>query len=391
MKHKTTANLKANHPRLASLFSRTYALAKYRENRRVIAQSRVITDKRLEFYSTKQQRKLAKDEAVECAQAGDVIIIKDTLKALGLEEAVDQFFTEQYETPLKDLACIHEEKSVAEILRTTNKIKRHPFLLRLESTLIQHVLSGQSEIYLELMPNLRPHIPFQLAATHEEEIEKVIGRGKMNPHGPHKDSWRFHPKNTLNVWLALTEVTSENGMVVLPDSLDYYPRFLRNEIVPGCATYPDRHYITELELGDALLFSAELVHGSILNQTESTRFAFSMRCSTELPNFHKDFMYNYVQVKPNFSNLTRQKIFGSADFSPESVQTESPSLGPQADNLSIIEKTADYLIIATEQGPRKFPRRCPHKGLDLVNASLRDGKLICPQHQMKVCSRSSDD
>ena len=391
MKHKTIANLKANHPRFASFFSRIYALAKYRENRRVITQSRVITDKILDFYSTKQRCYLEREEAVQCAQEGDVIIIKNTLKALGLEEAVNKFFTEQYEIPLKDLASIHEKKSVADILSTTKKIKQHPFLLRLESTLIQHVLSGQPEIYLELMPNLRPHIPFQLALTHEEEIENVIGRGKMNPHGPHKDSWRFHPKNTLNVWLALTEVTSENGMIVLPDSLDYYPRFLRNEIVPGCATYPDRHYITELEPGDTLLFSAELLHGSILNQTDSTRFAFSMRCSTQIPNFHKDFMYNYVQVQPSFSNLTRQKIFGSADFSPESVQTESPSLGPEADNLSIIEKTADYLIIITEQGPRKFPRRCPHKGIDLANASLRGGKLICPQHQMKVCPLSSCD
>jgi ectoine hydroxylase-related dioxygenase (phytanoyl-CoA dioxygenase family) len=165
-------------------------------------------------------------------------------------------------------------------------------ILGLECSIFYGLFGYSPELYAELMPNLRPHVPYNTVRGKEQEIEARVGRGKMNAHGPHKDSWRFHPSNTINVWLALSDVTPLNGMMLVPHSTDYLPKFADNEIVPGCDTYPERQYLTQMSTGDALLFRAELMHGSILNQTENTRFAFSMRCTVEEPDFHRDFMSN---------------------------------------------------------------------------------------------------
>ena len=76
----------------------------------------------------------------------------------------------------------------------------------------------------------------------------------MSPHGPHKDSWRYHPHNTINVWAALSDATPLNGMMIIPHTVDYSPKFANNEIIYGCDTYPEKQYITQMKSGDVLLF-----------------------------------------------------------------------------------------------------------------------------------------
>jgi hypothetical protein len=235
------------------------------------------------------------------------------------------------------------------------------------------------------MPNLRPHVPYNTVRGKEEEIEARVGRGKMNAHGPHKDSWRFHPSNTINVWLALSDVTPLNGMMLVPHSVDYLPKFADNEIVPGCDTYPDRQYLTEMNTGDALLFRAELMHGSILNQTEKTRFAFSMRCTVEEPDFHRDFMYNYVRISPSYSNLTTLKLSAKSSFEPASRDDFFTDFGPQLRPLRDISREENgKLIVQTADGEKSFCARCPHQGVPLRDGRLENGKIVCSQHQLRV-------
>jgi hypothetical protein len=258
-------------------------------------------------------------------------------------------------------------------------------ILGLECSIFYGLFGYSPELYAELMPNLRPHVPYKTVRGKEQEIEARVGRGKMNAHGPHKDSWRFHPSNTINVWLALSDVTPLNGMMLVPHSTDYLPKFADNEIVPGCDTYPERQYLTQMNTGDALLFRAELMHGSILNQTENTRFAFSMRCTVEEPDFHRDFMYNYVRITPTFSNLTRLKVAARSSFEPASRDESFADFGPQERPLREISREENgELIVNTPEGEKTFCARCPHQGVPLRDGRLEDGRIVCSQHQLRV-------
>jgi hypothetical protein len=336
------------------------------------------------FFSVKLNRNIDQSEIPDMVLSGDIIIAKDLTGNLGLNPTIDSILQSAYGVSLGEIDKIHDRLSTQEILSKTEKLKLSSPVLKLEADILKSLFSKNKELFIELMPNLRAHIPYRLTLKNESEIEKKVGRGKMNAHGPHKDSWRYHPRNTINVWVSFSKSTSLNGMFVLPDSLDYYPSFANNEIVPGCEIYPDKEYITDLDSGDAVIFAAELLHGSILNQTSSTRFAFSMRCSVSKPEFHKNFMYNYIQVAPSFSNLTLDKILSQNLFKPGSEQTCSPSIESEMPKLKVVESTNKHLIIKTNNGLKRFSRYCPHKGIDLINGYLENDKLVCPQHRLRV-------
>ena len=83
----------------------------------------------------------------------------------------------------------------------------------------------RDNIFIELRPNIRLHPPYDFSRRYTNQIESKIGTGQMTTHSVHKDSWYFHPKNTLNVWVALTKTSDLSGLSVLENSQDYYPKF----------------------------------------------------------------------------------------------------------------------------------------------------------------------
>jgi hypothetical protein len=298
---------------------------------------------------------------------------------------MENVFFDAYGVKYDELGDLHEKIDIDTILEVTEKLHMDHRILSLECSIFWALFPTAKNLYAELMPNLRPAVPYRLVRGKEKEIEARVGRGKMNAHGPHKDSWRFHPNNTINVWLALSDVSGLNGMFLLPHSTDYCPKFGDNEIVPGMDTYPERQWLTEMKQGDVLLFRAELMHGSIMNQTEKTRFAFSMRCSIEPPEFHKDFMYNYVQISPKFSNLTKMKATAHSDFSPPSRDESFAAWGKQDRPLREMSRVeGDNLIVSTPNGELKFCARCPHHGVPLQDGRLENGRIVCAQHQLRV-------
>ena len=384
MKHSFVARLKADHPFLASVGSRAYSIARAIPNKKVVR-----TAKRVSFSGTIVDavtgEMVAHDRVLDLLDKGHVLIARDLVDNTGLTADFDKVFHDAYNVHYADLGRIHELLDVETILEVTEKLHVDPAILRLECSVFWSLFPGAKNFYAELMPNLRPAVPYRLVRGKEKEIEERVGRGKMNAHGPHKDSWRFHPNNTINVWLALSDVSGLNGMFLLPHSLGYCPKFGDNEIVPGCDTYPERQWLTEMKQGDALLFRAELMHGSIMNQTESTRFAFSMRGSVEPPEFHKDFMYNYVRISPSFSNLTRLKATAHSDFAPPSRDEHFAEWGPQPRPLRDISRVeGDVLVVSTPEGEKRFCARCPHQGVPLKDGRLENGRIVCAQHQFRV-------
>ena len=384
LNHRFVARLKSDFPFVASLGSRAYSIARSGANKRIVSKASkpsftgIIVD-------VISGETVPQADVLKKLDAGHILLAKDFLNNTGLTKDFTSVMSGAYGIPYEDLNRIHELLTIDQILDVTEKLKMDERILGLECSIFYGLFGYSPELYAELMPNLRPHVPYKTVRGKEQEIEARVGRGKMNAHGPHKDSWRFHPSNTINVWLALSDVTPLNGMMLVPHSTDYLPKFADNEIVPGCDTYPERQYLTQMNTGDALLFRAELMHGSILNQTENTRFAFSMRCTVEEPDFHRDFMYNYVRITPTFSNLTRLKVAARSSFEPASRDESFADFGPQERPLREISREENgELIVNTPEGEKTFCARCPHQGVPLRDGRLENGRIVCSQHQLRV-------
>jgi hypothetical protein len=382
--HRFVARLKSDFPFVASLGSRAYSIVRSGANKRIVSKASkpsftgIIVD-------VISGETVPQADVLKKLDAGHILLAKDFLNNTGLTKDFTSVMSGAYGIPYEDLNRIHELLTIDQILDVTEKLKMDERILGLECSIFYGLFGYSPELYAELMPNLRPHVPYKTVRGKEQEIEARVGRGKMNAHGPHKDSWRFHPSNTINVWLALSDVTPLNGMMLVPHSTDYLPKFADNEIVPGCDTYPERQYLTQMSTGDALLFRAELMHGSILNQTENTRFAFSMRCTVEEPDFHRDFMYNYVRITPTFSNLTRLKVAARSSFEPASRDESFADFGPQERPLREISREENgELIVNTPEGEKTFCARCPHQGVPLRDGRLENGRIVCSQHQLRV-------
>ena len=384
LNHRFVARLKSDFPFVASLGSRAYSIVRSGANKRIVSKASKpgFTGVVIDVISGET---VPQADVLKKLDAGHILLAKDFLNNTGLTKDFASVMSGAYGIPFEDLHRIHELLTIDQILDVTEKLKMDERILGLECSIFYGLFGYSPELYAELMPNLRPHVPYNTVRGKEQEIEARVGRGKMNAHGPHKDSWRFHPSNTINVWLALSDVTPLNGMMLVPHSTDYLPKFADNEIVPGCDTYPERQYLTQMSTGDALLFRAELMHGSILNQTENTRFAFSMRCTVEEPDFHRDFMYNYVRIAPSFSNLTRLKVAARSSFEPASRDESFADFGPQERPLREISREENgELIVNTPEGEKTFCARCPHQGVPLRDGRLENGRIVCSQHQLRV-------
>ena len=384
LNHRFVARLKSDFPFVASLGSRAYSIVRSGANKRIVSKASKPSFTGV-IYDVISGETVPQADVLKKLDAGHILLAKDFLNNTGLTKDFASVMSGAYGIPYEDLNRIHELLTIDQILDVTEKLKMDERILGLECSIFYGLFGYSPELYAELMPNLRPHVPYKTVRGKEQEIEARVGRGKMNAHGPHKDSWRFHPSNTINVWLALSDVTPLNGMMLVPHSTDYLPKFADNEIVPGCDTYPERQYLTQMNTGDALLFRAELMHGSILNQTEHTRFAFSMRCTVEEPDFHRDFMYNYVRITPTFSNLTRLKVVARSSFEPASRDESFADFGPQERPLREISREENgELIVNTPEGEKTFCARCPHQGVPLRDGRLENGRIVCSQHQLRV-------
>ena len=363
-------------------FSQTYL-----KNKQVFNQLIDLSNKPLTYYSVLKQSEIDEKDVLSQVQLGDVILVRNLIGQLDLQkkfnELINSFFGIEYD----HLTTIHKEKTISEIVDSALNVRHSVPTLVLQSSIMHRLLTPHvSASFLELMPNLRLHLPYGKVKAHEEYIESRMGRGKLNPHGQHKDSWRFHPKNTINVWIALSEANDTNGLSILPKSANYQPKFdeQAQEIASGVKTYPSQQWVTDMQAGDAAIFEAELLHGSIINTSKNTRACLSMRCAPSEPKFHKDLTYNYIKVEDGkFDNLSWSKLSTKNNFAPLSRDiTFKPA---EELHTGFIPESYDNqkIVIKIDGDLKEFPRHCPHAGTDMLNGELNEhGDLICPSHRM---------
>lgn len=371
------------------------ALKSYNKNKAVF-DSLLQLDGVVEYFSVAQQGIIPEADALNAVQRGDVLILRNVVERLGLQAKFEQLVQEYFSLTYSNLAQVHQLQSVEQIVENVQAARYSPLSLQLQSSLMRRLLQPHTNtMYLELQPNLRLHLPYDYVKGQEQYIEEKVGRGKLNPHGQHKDSWRGHPNNTINVWVALTPANDQNGMSILLNSLDYHPCHdsQGQEIMPNVRTYPSQHYVTDLQPGDAVMFRAELLHGSIINQHSDTRVALSMRCSVEKPEFHRNYRYNYIGIeRGKFNNLTNEKSFAKHWFIPESSQTSFAPAETKATSIQPAYVDEKRIELRCGDQIKVYPRYCPHAGADLLNGELNaEEHLLCPSHRRCIKGKTKAD
>ncbi|MFK5985114.1 MAG: phytanoyl-CoA dioxygenase family protein [Pseudomonadota bacterium] len=363
----------------------------YFKNKAVFKQIIDLDQYPLNYYSVMKQQTITEQEVLTQVESGDIILMKNLIGKLKLQNHFNMLVKDYFGIGYNNLADIHQLKTVEHIVDNALTVRNSLSALVLQSSIMKRILQPHAnKYYLELQPNLRLHLPYSYIKPHEEYIESRIGRGKINPHGQHKDSWRGHPENTLNVWVSLTAATDKNGLALLPQSTGYHAKFdaTAKEISPGVKTYPSQQYVTDMQPGDALLFQAELLHGSIINMAKQTRVALSMRCTTTEPEFNKKRQFNYIKIDNNhFDNLNKIKLTAKGTFEP--LSRDSFFAPAEQKNTSIHPVFDENQIKLPVNGKIKtFPRKCPHAGTDLLNGELNEkGQLICPSHRMCISGK----
>lgn len=271
--------------------------------------------------------------------------------------------------------------------------------------------------YYERTPNVRFHIPYDLAQAHKakfNEFAKGHGQGKIAAHGPHRDSWLDCPSNGLNLWFAIGRIKPGNGMTIYPENYDGQFRFQKSgDILDGQKL--NQTWTFDLNPGDVIMFHTDHVHGSELNRTNETRFAISCRLSIDKPIFPQMHIAPYIHsgwdkssaLKPiaqlpammqpsyvtSLALRARNKLIPA--LAPgEPIPDPAETIGTKVDGKIEVELSkvpvgsvrgvSGALCVArlTESDVVALTRRCPHAGADLANGWIDGENVVCPWHNL---------
>ncbi|MEO1672539.1 MAG: Rieske 2Fe-2S domain-containing protein, partial [Cyanobacteria bacterium J06631_2] len=270
----------------------------------------------------------------------------------------------------------------------------------------------------EVQPNARLILPFDFTSSNEwlaKNPETSIGPGKITVHGPHQDSWFLHPLNTINVWCAIGSVVSGNGLSIFPQSWSSRPTYSRTPF--GAKISADQYLGPavnfDLDPGDMVVFNAEHVHSSEINQTDLSRFIISMRMTFDEPQYFDAEVYDYRQVSfgskakpsleiernprinfynnhPHFSTSEREiKIPDSKtrckDIEQLDIKEEENCLTFDSNALAENEiKLVTNAICVTKITGQiySFSRFCTHEGADLALGQIKNQRVVCPWHNL---------
>jgi nitrite reductase/ring-hydroxylating ferredoxin subunit len=268
--------------------------------------------------------------------------------------------------------------------------------------------------YYERSPNVRFHIPFDLAARHRREFNKFAekrGQGKIAAHGPHRDPWVDCPENAINLWIAFGPVLRGNGLTVYAE--DYRTPFAFKDGYVENGEKLHKPFNFDLAPGDAVLFHSNHLHGSELNRTDRTRYVVSYRVTFGKPHYPHGHYHHYVHgglaggpfkalagipqnLQASFFRYQlrrlRYRITGTgrmtgadeAAVSRRPVETFTPDASIALADLPVgaIRPVARTVCVARmkEDEVVAVSRYCPHSGGDLTGGWIDEGKIVCPLH-----------
>lgn len=312
---------------------------------------------------------------------------------------------------------IHEWVAPADIPAMTDAVYDavKPLAPGFLKAFVQQAFPAAETLYYEETPNVRFHIPYDLARAHKDSFKsfsKDHGEGKITAHGPHRDSWLDCPSNGINLWFAIGPVRKGNGLTVY--EADYQGDFVykdSGDIADGEKLH--RPTTFDLEPGDCVMFHTDQVHGSELNRINETRFVISFRMSFGKPVFPNRHYHKYVNANMVGTPLesmasvpaTMQASYVktlpwrlSEKLSPR-PKTEIVAASPEAIG---VERDGKFYVpleaapVGSVRGVNAafcvarisdietvaFSRRCPHSGGDFANGWVHGGAIVCPWHNL---------
>lgn len=361
---------------------------------------------------------------------GEVIVMRNALQTFDCMETIEQAALTGVEKSCGSEVAecartegfhrIHEWVSAADIPALTDAVydELRPLAGELLRKIVPGLFPGISAYYYEQTPNVRFHIPYDIAAEHKKAYNKFgkdHGQGKITAHGPHRDSWLDCPSNGINLWFAVGRIRPGNGLTVFTD--DYHTKAAYQKsgnISDGEKLHKAQSF--DLHPGDVVMFHTDHVHGSELNRLNETRFAISFRISTEKPRFpnlhYHHYLYSQWESRPGLAQLPALAQFSyvrslfvraAHRLIPSTAGKEAQPKAPEVIGLKsdemirvpltevpvgkvrgisaalCVARTGEKDIVATT-------RRCPHQGGDLANGWVDGNSIVCPWHNLPFCT-----
>ena len=303
----------------------------------------------------------------------------------------------------------------------------NPLALTIGKRFGERIFKYKSVFFVEDQPNYRIFIPYDKyarSAKYFKYFENNYGPGKLTLHGPHHDSWYYHPLNAINVWVAITDVKPGKGLSIWPSvwgkrlPFDQKYQIRRDQ-------YFGRPLNFDLGPGDAIVFSAEHLHASELNRLQSTRFVLSFRMTLEKPVYYGAEVYNYIntnEVTDIYDNIISKedidkklladkirrlkfvkkrkfdfkirnnKVPPTDDLSsgfPSQINAEFHDGGHFASfDADLIKEgeirplTRSVCVTRSNGNIIAFSRICPHQHADLAAGYIQDEQVFCPWHNL---------
>ncbi|MCI0554051.1 MAG: phytanoyl-CoA dioxygenase family protein, partial [Anaerolineae bacterium] len=279
--------------------------------------------------------------------------------------------------------------------------------------LVPGIFPDSPNYYFERHPNVRFHIPYDLAVEQRKEFEKFAkkhGEGKITAHGPHRDPWVDCPDNAINLWIAMGPVRHGNGMGIFINEYHNEFKFKEGYLQTRKKLHPP--ITVEMEPGDILLFHGKHLHASELNQTNETRYVISYRITLNKPHYLFGHYHHYVHgrlasggfgrlaevpqnlqwsfVRYQFQRI-KYKLTGKGRMSGQDSDQAETGVVPESPmpNLSEVPIGEIRAISKTKCATRlndnevvTFTRYCPHAGGDFAQGWIQNGQIMCPLHLM---------
>ena len=369
---------------------------------------------------------------------GEVVLVREGLQAFNCLEMLEEAAYRGVEKSIGKEAAenvrrdgfhrIHEWVKPGDIPRMTDAVydEVRPLAAEFLRRFVPGMFPGVETYYYEETPNVRFHIPYDLAEAHKKDFNafaKDRGQGKIAAHGPHRDSWLHCPSNGVNLWFAIGRIRPGNGLTVYSgDYEDGHNHQESGNISDGEKLHKPLTF--DMQPGDGVIFHTDHMHGSELNRLAETRFAISFRMSIDKPEFPNLHFHPYVYsgwegapVKSlallpanaqasyvrSFAKRVQNKLLPSLTSEPATPKAPATIGRKDGDTVRIalsevpvgeVRGITAALCVArlSETEVVAVTRRCPHQGGDLANGWVDDGHIVCPWHNLPfdpVTGRSS--
>lgn len=311
---------------------------------------------------------------------------------------------------------IHEWVSATDIPALTEAVYDavRPLAPAFLRKFVGEAFPGADTLYYEETPNVRFHIPFDLARAHKDSFNnfaKDYGQGKIVAHGPHRDSWLDCPSNGVNLWFAIGRVKSGNGLTVYNADYGRDFRYKRSgDVADGERLHKPETF--DLGPGDCIMFHTDQMHGSELNRTDETRFVISFRMTFGKPEFPNRHFHRYVHsglaesplkfiahapamLQASYPRSLIQRIGEKLSPPPADLPARPPEvigvlregkIVVALDDLPVgaVRGASEALCVArlSEKRVIAVTRRCPHQGGDIANGWVDGDHVVCPWHNL---------